>query len=358
MRRPTLRAWLLGLGGRLFLAAFATGLALAGAELALRLLVPAEIGTPTTDGDGFSFFAYDPELGWDLVPGTADRTRSDEFDVEVKINGQRMRSDREISPVALPGVRRLALIGDSFSFGQGVEVHEGFGERLAEALPNVELLNLAVTGYGTDQQLMKLEAQGWAFAPDLVLLGLFEGDVFRNDKLTQLGYPKPRYVLGENGRLVLDNVPVPRAPAAPGLLAGSRVAAIAGKPARSLVEHLGWGASWPVTEAILARLAAVCKERGVPLAVVVIPKDQAVLGSGLRRALHTRTLGLVGEMLDRLEVPYLDLTAALAAAIQSQPGTALYFPRDGHWTPAGHAVAAHALASWLPEASPEVKATP
>ena len=47
----------------------------------------------------------------------------------------------------------------------------------------------------------------------------------------------------------------------------------------------------------------------------------------------------------RVDVPLLDLTPAFRADYET--GTELNFARDGHWNPAGHRVAARAIAAWM-----------
>lgn len=332
---------------RLLLVLFSLLLTLIFGELALRLVLPspaAPAGEATDDG--FEFFTYDETLGWDLVPDTEDRHRSSEFDVSIRINAQGLRSDRELALEPSPDTKRVVVIGDSFSFGHGVEASEAFPALLDEQLEAVEVINLAVTGYGTDQQLLRLIEQGLDWRPDVVLLALFEGNVFRNVREHYLGYPKPRFEL-DGDALELVNVPVPRSAPDPGPLSRSRLWQLFGERGRDLLEHLGYGEAWPVTDAILARLDEVCRQADARLVVVVIAKDQAVYGSGLRRALHHRTLAEIDRMLERQKIPHLDLTPDLVEHASRPDADPLYFAEDGHWTAAAHRLAARQIAAWL-----------
>ena len=58
-------------------------------------------------------------------------------------------------------------------------------------------------------------------------------------------------------------------------------------------------------------------------------------------------LGLDELELDELELQACDLSPALLAAAGDGP---LYYPWDGHWTAAGHAVVAQRLSACLAEA--------
>ncbi|MEO1366998.1 MAG: GDSL-type esterase/lipase family protein, partial [Acidobacteriota bacterium] len=316
---------------------------------------------PVASESGFTFFAHDARLGWDLVPGASDRHRTAEFDVEIRIDADGLRSprpaDATVPSAASPGSepaarrRRLAALGDSFTFGHGVEAREAWPARLEALLDGVEASNVAVTGYGTDQQMLRFEGRADALRPDAVVLGLFAGNVFRNARFEQLGYAKPRFVL-RGGRLELRGVPVPEEPPSP---PPSRLWGLLSKTAGGVLGHLGYGEAWAVTGGILDRLAAACEARGATFHVVILPKDQMIYGQGPRRKLHERMHGRLHRLLDERGLDYLDLTDALrsGAVGGAAAGDRLYYPADGHWTPAGHRVAAAAIAEWLrPQLAP------
>ncbi|MEM8931860.1 MAG: GDSL-type esterase/lipase family protein [Acidobacteriota bacterium] len=315
-------------------------LVLGFAEVALRVLGVGAPPPAPADEPSFTFFAPHPRLGWDLVAGAVDHHVTPEFDVVLRISDEGLRADRLFGPSAPDGVQRIVALGDSFTFGHGVEVADAWPARLdAQLGDRVEVVNLAVTGYGTDQQLLRFEAMGERFRPDAVVLGLFVGNVFRNARDQQLGYPKPRFAL-RRGQLEVDNVPVPTARVAPSRW---RLAHLADR-GWDVAEHLGAGAAWPITGAILDRLIDACTALDARLFVTVLPRDQSVHGSGLRHRLHRHTLDRTLKLLDDRGIAHLDLTPALAAAGTTMP---LYYPTDGHWNADGHRVATDALAAWL-----------
>jgi len=82
------------------------------------------------------------------------------------------------------GVFRLALLGDSFTFGWGVEEPSTFARvierELNQLLPNgprVEVLNLGVPGYSSFQEVALLKDLGAKFQPDAVLVYYVENDI-------------------------------------------------------------------------------------------------------------------------------------------------------------------------------------
>ena len=328
---------------RLLLLALSAVFTFAVGEVALRLL---ERGAPkpVASESGFSFFTHDPRLGWDLVPGAVDQHKTAEFAVEIRIDEQGLRSPIS-TPVELSaeqaGALRLAVLGDSFTFGHGVEAHEAWPALLDERLPSLEAHNLAVTGYGTDQQLLRFEERAAELAPDAVILGLFAGTVFRHARFEQLGYAKPRFAF-DGSELRLLGVPVPDGPPSK---PSSRLWALLSGTLRSVTEHLGYGEAWTVTGGILDRLAVRAGEHDAPLFIVILPKDRMVYGGGPRQSVHERMHARLHRLLDERGLEYLDLTSALRDGAKDQPR--LYYARDGHWTPDGHRVAAEAIADWL-----------
>ncbi|MEM9593751.1 MAG: GDSL-type esterase/lipase family protein [Acidobacteriota bacterium] len=342
MNRPHRREWI----ARAALVLTSLALGLGCVDLALRL---AGVGEPSSfrlsDGARFTFFEYHPILGWDLVPGAVDRLTTPEFDVEIRIDGRGLRSHSAPSDDT---AERWLVLGDSFTFGHGVEVEQGWPARLEAALRSagrpVEVINLAVTGYGTDQQLMRLEERGPELGGDVVLLGLFVGNVFRNARSQQVGYAKPRLVDGPGG-LDIVNLPLPRRRLAPEWPRGWRLRWLLSRRGGIALEHLGGGDAWGTTAAILRRFQAVAEGMGARPAVVVLPKDQSVYGGPPQRWLHRRSTELTCDLLAEVGLPFLDLTSALTGAADG--AERLYFPVDGHWTAAGHGVAAEAAARWL-----------
>jgi len=151
----------------------------------------------------YVFDAYDPTKGWGLRPG-----RWDFAGRTIAANSRGIRGGSEYAAGRRPGVLRIVVMGDSFTFGEGVADDETFPSRLQARLgPGVEVLNLGVHGYGHDQMLIRLREEGLRYEPDLVVLGYYADDVSRN-ALAFRDYAKPRFVL-RDGSLVLTGSPVP-----------------------------------------------------------------------------------------------------------------------------------------------------
>jgi lysophospholipase L1-like esterase len=123
---------------------------------------------------------------------------------ETTINRRGYRG-REVALARTPDRRRVVMLGDSITFGYGVRDGETFSAVMETLDARLEVVNLGVQGYGTDQELLKLEREGLAYAPDVVVLNVcLANDLLDNAAARSIYdgvYPKPYFRL-EEGRLV------------------------------------------------------------------------------------------------------------------------------------------------------------
>lgn len=299
---------------RLTSRAAATVLGLAVALLGLEgfyrvLRVPAL--SPTTNP---SYVRHDPELGWSYAPGSEERHATSEFDVLVRINEHGFRGAAWGPRV--PGRHRVLVLGDSFAFGWGVEEAERFSERLEALAPGLEVVNAAVSGYGTDQQLLLLERLVPEVRPDLVVVVFCDNDLFESGAPVVYGKHKP-WVERVGGRLEVRGVPVPFPPL-------ERTSYLW----RAVVKER-WQRGFerrrrdPDREWLLVcDLYRAMKQRigEVPLVLVSTERRLADLAR------------------EEPGIHHVDLTGVFAAREDG-----LQFPLDGHWTPSAHAAIAREL---------------
>lgn len=181
-------------------------LALASIATVLGLIVSLEgllrLGAQGGDGEPRldSMHVYSEAYGWTLRRGFRQRTPAG----TISVNGKGYRG-REHDLARTLGVQRVVMLGDSIAFGPGVDDAETFSHRL-ESLPNgPEVVNLGVMGYGTDQELLKLEREGLAFGPDVVVLHFCLHNDFADNMLARALYdgvhPKPYFTYDESEEL-------------------------------------------------------------------------------------------------------------------------------------------------------------
>lgn len=346
------------LATNLLLAAVSVVLALGLAEVASWTLLPQwapENGSRT-------FWRFDRSLGWSNRPGASGVHVHQDFAPRVEINAEGLR-DKEYPEARVPGLCRMVVVGDSFTWGFGVERNEIWHELLEARHPDWEIVNAGVAGYATDQELLYLEERGLALRPDVVLLLFHPNDLLENSERHTSGYYKPYFELGPDGRLALRQVPVPRGSHEQRLERWLRfhtyllfrlyhfrkfVAAVREERAREEQEKAAAQAqperprdrapSAPVvnkydvdlslTLALLGRIDEVVRERGARFLVATVPMSDPPV-SGLQAGLRERGIHTLG----------------LDAAFKRQRD--IRFDHDPHWTAHGHAIAAAAIESFL-----------
>ena len=157
------------------------------------------------NGLNYALDEWSPTRGWTLKPNLRDTPFRGKV---VNSNAKGVRGSREFAYEKPSGVTRIVVLGDSFTFGEEVGDDETYAHRLQTLLPDSEVLNLGIHGYGHDQMLLYLKEEGLKYRPDLVLLGFMPDDMERN-VLSFRDYAKPRFAV-RNGRLELTTGAVPR----------------------------------------------------------------------------------------------------------------------------------------------------
>jgi len=104
------------------------------------------------------------------LPGSPPGTT---YGKEVRKNSLGLR-DRDFAIPKPPGVARVVVLGDSFTWGVGLDVEESLPKVLETELAargaRVEVVNAAVPGCNTVQELMLLQTTGLRYQPDLVVV--------------------------------------------------------------------------------------------------------------------------------------------------------------------------------------------
>jgi hypothetical protein len=115
------------------------------------------------------------------IPNAVYRHHTAEIDVEYRINAQGMRADRDIPFEKPPGTCRIALFGDSYFVGYELPLEESFAARLERGLSGesckTEVLNFAVSGFGTAEMVRTYEEYARRFDPDVVVFEWHGTDV-------------------------------------------------------------------------------------------------------------------------------------------------------------------------------------
>ncbi|MBV8199766.1 MAG: SGNH/GDSL hydrolase family protein [Acidobacteria bacterium] len=146
------------------------------ALLAAELLVRAAGAAPKVYAirKGRFQLSHNPKIGYEPVPLLYTGRDLSFYDYLGASNSLGFR-DREHSVAKPAGVYRIVVLGDSIAAGLHVERNEDVFPPILERLLGqaglrAEVINLAVSGYNTQQEVELLREKGLRYHPDLVLV--------------------------------------------------------------------------------------------------------------------------------------------------------------------------------------------
>lgn len=113
-------------------------------------------------------------------PNTTAHYHTVEFDYKAEINSLGLRN-REISIAKKPGAYRILCVGDSWTYGWGVDIAQSWPMQLETYLhehghPEAEVINCGKPGQFTTSYKSGLQAMLPLLKPDLVILGVLQLD--------------------------------------------------------------------------------------------------------------------------------------------------------------------------------------
>jgi len=298
-----------------------------------------------TDNDRGAIF--DSELGWRLVPHITKKDFQWSASLPATTNSLGWRDD-EFTAGPVPGHTRILALGDSFTFGFGVDYGQRFSEFMEQSSESIEVLNMGVFAYGTDQELLAYQLYGKALRPDIVVINLYLGNDLADIRSNEVhSFPKPYFVMDGSSLNLIKPVPGAWVRArSVSYLAELIFKVVKGDDLDTeLAPELKDTDPVELLLALLKRLSVETSEAGARLLVVLIhPRDATVR----ERSFHQHVVSAIGksglEMLDLREVFFENSV---------RPCKEFYLP-DGHWNSNGHAEFARALDSdlrkrgWLP----------
>lgn len=108
------------------------------------------------------------------IPGAVYAHSTPDVDVEYRINAEGMRDDRNFPTAKPAGTCRVAMMGDSYFVGYELDLPQTLQARIEDGLKaagyRAEVLNFAVSGFGTAEHLRTYQAKVRGFDPDLLLI--------------------------------------------------------------------------------------------------------------------------------------------------------------------------------------------
>jgi len=150
-----------------------------------------------------SYLVHDAFLGWTVGP---DRAKADML---YSTDSSGIRIPHSDTGLTKHGEKiRIALLGDSYTFGQEVAYEDTWGYVLEKSLgPEFQVLNFGVPGYGIDQEFLRFERDVRLWKPRIVMFAINSGAVrrtmivytFLSRRDWNYPFSKPRFIIRDGG---------------------------------------------------------------------------------------------------------------------------------------------------------------
>ena len=377
---------------RLALAAVSVGVSLLVAEGAWRLFFRRPGFTGRSELSAPGMVVAHPRRGYTLAPGWSGRMKNRQFDVPFRTDALGCRvpvaARLDEAPAADgAGARTFTVLtlGDSFTFGHGIEAERSWPEQLGERLGprlraslRVRIVNGGVSGYNMAQVRDWAEELAPRVAPDLIVLGLFvngaermknpyvlhEGDVVRDRERpriravdggflrTPMNRPSLQslhFWLGEHsyvGAALLEQSfrAFGWASNAPGHY-WRRLRGSSARGARGPTEEGERAYLAPLLDEV-GRIDALARSQRAPLVVLLIHVQRE---DGTFREIDARFSAIAEQYCKARGIPVLDPTPLFQERAHGAP-VFRYTPRDAHWSAAAQGLAAEELERFLEKA--------
>jgi lysophospholipase L1-like esterase len=346
--------------------AIASVLTLVAGEVLVRFVAPTERLVPLNEVI-MGITAQRPNVrGEHIVPET--------FDVSYTTNSQRFRSTKIFTSTPDPQVERVAVLGDSFTFGWGANDDQTYPSRLQSLLNNslgpTEVINGGVCGTGTGNEVLWYDLWVDRFHPNVVILTVVPNDV--DDDLARplfsiddSGNVRPKSVLQveqfQSQTLAIRRL-ITRLPVYDYLTEHSELLNLFRRTVSVLIrrrhirqssEKEGPSAFDTIGLRLLAGEVEWLNQRvrssGAQLIVVFVPFRESVYGQvpDTNKVVHDSLamVGTLSRICEKDGIPFRDITSGMrtVAARRQQP---LFYtsPGEAHPTPAGYQVIADLIA--------------
>jgi hypothetical protein len=269
-------------------------------------------------------FTYNTETGWQNLPNLhLVRLNAANKEWTIRTDAAGLRT---LSSLPVTNKRNLLVLGDSFAFGEGVDVQDRFDSYIKNIYPDLNIVNTGTMGFGTDQEYVMARKYFRALSNgDIVFVLLFVND-FYDVLRTSFALRSKPYFTSETGRLELNP---PKIGPFEFFRDGSYLLSIVGQ----------WAEKSPEAEWDLDKAQAIIIEILDRIAIEVPNSVSVVLAYHGWNVAPPLLLSIdVTSLCSHVEM-CVDLDVVLKEKDQ-------FFP-DGHWSASGHKIVGEVLADRL-----------
>lgn len=299
-----------------------------------------------------------PTLGWELIP---DLEGKGHMGSNIRINSHGLR-DVEHSWDKPQDTYRILGLGDSFTFGYGINLEHSYLKQLESLFKDngksVEVINAGVIGYNFYQSLTYLKQKGINYHPDLIIFFYYIDDltgISSKDEAMRVSNElvqdreKPHSILSTSylynfvtNSISLIDVKFRSRTGADWIKSiEDREAYLRDRMATYKIDE----SQLKLLRGLLAELKQLSNQIGADLLIVAIP-DAAQIGIPEMQTPYI----LLQRECENIRVPFLDIISIF----EKQPDLkSLYlFPMDAHTNPRGNSIIAEKLYDFVVDQMP------
>lgn len=323
-------------------------------EAATRLILPTSVKLRL-------MHKPDKELGFRLVPNYHMEYETSDSSTSISVNSEGLRDHEYPKGKAPPDTFRILAVGDSFTFGLGVDIEESY-PKVLEAMLNrsplnryvrkYEVVNAGVDGYGPEQEYLYLKELLNRYRPDLVIVGLYSNDV--NDVMSGIPLALTKSEL-KNRFYFLSYLSSLR-------ILVKRLFIDKRDIKKDLFEIYqdqhppAFEKALKLTEEYLVRIRDTSGSMGAKTVIIIIPScfevdrsewEKRGLGSLYSNDFFNRHMTKFSDTFREFGETTHIATLPLLPVLRKSETRPLYLTRDSHWNRKGHRLAAKAIYNYL-----------
>ncbi len=301
-----------------------------------------------------TFFIPDSELLFKIPPNTDFIVKHPDYTVRFKTNLN--LSDIGFRGGILGGPVWGVAVGDSFTFGQGVEHDETWASLLAKSVGR-EVINFGIPAQGPVQYTRVLKRYALPMRPRVAFYGFYFNDLDSAARFRRLNrqFPVSRYLryYSYSYNLIGQSTSSPK-PQPALVKADTGEMSLDAEGLRRTLERQNrtFDDRWALTAHEVDDAIEASKAAGVVFILFYFPSRWEIYWDLIKKQ-NNLPDSLDIDRLRRTVVHYcetkkilcLDLTPSLKR--EASQGKRLYFPIDGHWNREGNRVVAEAIREFL-----------
>lgn len=308
-------------------------------EIALRVILPSPVIWKYPQ----EYYIYDPEIGHWLEPNQQAFTH----DKTVHINSAGIR-DKEYSGHAKNGIYRILALGDSQTFGNGLELVDTWPKQLETLLNDnsidirYEIINSGLPGSDTWQHEIIHQRMTSRYHPDAVILAFYANDAVvrynpkkKNTDIKNSLETKVRYMLKRSALLLTLRTTIQsiRQSLSPSHGHLQQLAVLKGASNASIDKR------WQQVDSSLSRMKILCEQEQIKLMVASLPRRDQVSGQLPWESYHKRLQTIAS----RHNIPLISMLEPLQESYETH-GKELFIPWDGHNSKVANQIIARKMA--------------